>query len=562
MRQLFRFVLLFVCIFWVSDSFAINGLESKEYDLELVISTPLETIKEGDEIPIVFTITNMDSDLYKHDNRSGDRSGRLHEYKLTATYEDGTQIIDPRENYSGIGGSLSGGRGQLETGESFSKTIALNLWAVVKKPGVYTVKGIYSYEIDDTEAESKEGVRFMKSIKVESETIKITIEARTKEEMQQYIDGLISELNDLDIPTDAEMRKTRVEIQKAEVMMGDMPAGVSNALVKKKFSEAMLARKELMEKYNVKNLKEAEEQRKIIIKKLVYSGDPAAVSTLIDLMYNVKGRSEDFWASDFASYVPHGSEVKEKVIKAVKKRGLGNGMTSVMEAMDCSEEDFKKAITKSLESDDFDIIGEGLMAIQRHPDDDHMTKLIAIANDPDTIDEDRYFPDSNRDRAFTAIALNRTDKGVEALRALLDSPDEDISSRAAGSIRYAYSHHPIFPKEPDEDFTLKLIEALKDSNDRGFYSCLYYFMLTRTEQEVKTIRSIINDPQKKINPKKLTPAIKTIKELLDHPKEDIGDYILSFYSRPGRPLREDDFPDEFKPDIEKRKKRIIERLEE
>ena len=69
-----------------------------------------KTIRLGDEIPIVFTITNTGGATYVYDVRTGDRSGRMPEYELAAKGKDGTAVRDPREghNWGMIGGGLSG----------------------------------------------------------------------------------------------------------------------------------------------------------------------------------------------------------------------------------------------------------------------------------------------------------------------------------------------------------------------------------------------------------------------------------------------------------------------
>ncbi len=112
----------------------VQANEISEHRLELTIRCTKNNIKVGDEIPIVFTIINKGKSAYSYDQREYDRSGRFREYQLNAREENGTVVPDPRENYvEGLGGGLSSGRGMIRTGESFTKTIALNRWALINR---------------------------------------------------------------------------------------------------------------------------------------------------------------------------------------------------------------------------------------------------------------------------------------------------------------------------------------------------------------------------------------------------------------------------------------------
>ena len=106
-------------------------------NLELTIRCPKDDLKTGDEIPVEFTITNKGQQPYFCTDRKYDRSGRLQEYQLVAKNEKGNTVPDPRRNYiPGFTGGLSSGGKHLQYGESFTKTIALNRWALIKEPGV------------------------------------------------------------------------------------------------------------------------------------------------------------------------------------------------------------------------------------------------------------------------------------------------------------------------------------------------------------------------------------------------------------------------------------------
>ena len=148
-------------------------------NLELTIHCPKNDLKVGDEIPIVFTITNKERQSYFYTDRKGDRSGRMREYQLVAKDEKGNTVPDPRRNYEfGIGGGLSSSDRYLQYGESFTKVIVLNRWALIKEPGRYVVTGTYFSE---------------DQVKISSQAIEVVVKQRSNEEMGEYINKLISE---------------------------------------------------------------------------------------------------------------------------------------------------------------------------------------------------------------------------------------------------------------------------------------------------------------------------------------------------------------------------------
>ena len=63
--QIFIFSLLFTQISLRADS-----VENEEYDLELKIHCPIKNLRVGDEIPIIFTITNNGTREYKYEKRN------------------------------------------------------------------------------------------------------------------------------------------------------------------------------------------------------------------------------------------------------------------------------------------------------------------------------------------------------------------------------------------------------------------------------------------------------------------------------------------------------------
>lgn len=159
------------------------------HKLSLTIRCMAEPLRVGDEIPIEFHVKNEGDTIYTFMDRSYDRSGRMEEYRLIAVDAKGRPAPDPRANRPpGISGGLST-EGKLAWGHFFTKTIALNRWALLTKPGRYAVTGIYRLEAFAGQ-----------SPEVRSRPITVEIAPRSAKEMGRYIDRLGAEL--LALPPD------------------------------------------------------------------------------------------------------------------------------------------------------------------------------------------------------------------------------------------------------------------------------------------------------------------------------------------------------------------------
>lgn len=163
-------------------------VSGQEPQLALQIRAEQDTVRAGDEISITFVITNVGTTNYKYANRRYDRSGRLGEYQLRAYDERGAQVPDPRTRSRVPQGYIGGGittSAELPPGRTLSKTVALNLWAFVVKPGVYTVRGIYFTE--DRQP-------------VESPPLVVQVLPRDDAEMVRHIEQLRGELQEATDP--------------------------------------------------------------------------------------------------------------------------------------------------------------------------------------------------------------------------------------------------------------------------------------------------------------------------------------------------------------------------
>jgi hypothetical protein len=350
----------------------------------------------GDEIPIEFRITNHGTNDYKYADRTYDRSGRMDEYMLTAKDESGKIIPDPRKNFKGgwFGGGLFGYQ-LLKPGQSFTKTIPLNRWALIKKPGHYVVMGTYM--------ENSFSTNILTS---SSDPITVTVLPRTEKEMDEYIGSLTNEI--------------------ASLSPGQIyPYG----------------------HYKSGETGPSPELNGLLMK-LMYTCSPQIIPALLSTMY-LPGHG-GFWESEaLLFYVPRSDEIKRKIIAEAGKRGLADGMQFILSQYGCNREDFQPLIERSLATDSPQSWVAGTQAAQEFGNDAFNPRLIALATEPQNV---------ARTQAIYALAENRTDDGVRALKTLLNDPDPKIQETTAQAIRTAYLYRgncqgrPLNPEDFDEKY--------------------------------------------------------------------------------------------------------------
>ncbi|MBT3291644.1 MAG: hypothetical protein HN380_30145, partial [Victivallales bacterium] len=148
--------------------------------LSLTIRCDETEWKVGDEVAVTFVIKNEGKSLYEYSDRNYDRSGRMGEYKLSATDANGKAMPDPRAKRRVSRGGGLAGIGELVPGKSFAKTIALNRWALLTQAGTYRVVGTYHCE--------------GKWPAITSQPIEITLGPRTEQEMGAHVERLCARL--------------------------------------------------------------------------------------------------------------------------------------------------------------------------------------------------------------------------------------------------------------------------------------------------------------------------------------------------------------------------------
>ena len=287
--------------------------------LSLSIRCTNDVVKAGDEMDIEFRITNTGTNDYKYADRTYDRSGRMNEYKLVVTNSSGEAVPDPRANDRGFwfGGGLFQ-YATLKPGESFTKVIPLNRWALVKESGRYEVTGAYIGG----------GAFSTNTVTVNSTTITVNVRPRGEIEMVEYITGLSNQMAALTSSQD----------------------------------------------YRRQN------QMDELVKQLAFTCSPAAVPTLLNAMYQPSQGFWESEALLF--YVPRTENVKQAVIATALNRGLANGMQQIISYYGCTNrEELMPIIARSLAPDSTNTWQAGALMAQQYANDSYTPRLIALATE-------------------------------------------------------------------------------------------------------------------------------------------------------------------------------------
>lgn len=481
--------------------------EPNRPDLSLVIRCATNLSKVGDEIPIQFIISNRGAADYKYANRTYDRGGRMPEYRLTAKLASGESVPDPRQHFRA---SMMGGLFQydvLHPGESFTKVIPLNLWALIQEPGQYEITGTYvtgTYEANPGSASS--------------DPIRITVLPRTMEEMHDYIRGLTN--------------RVAGRLADLAAYQAGHPGGLTPGLADAELRSAMMS--------------------------LMYTGSAEGIPALLRILFE---SGDSFWATAaLEDYVPHTDATRKALLEAAARHGLNSSLGNVLQAYDFDQQEMKPVLERALAADYPDEWPAGVWLALRYYDDTLTTRLIAIANDSNA----RW---DTRSVALRALTYHRTDAGVKAIKALLKHPAPDMLNPLAETIENGYAHRDMIPTgrplQPEDfsaedlrplieqllvstnqalqlqlqgallakqfgsdDLTAQLVALTTNSSPYVRYQAICALALNRTDKGVKTLKALLNSSDPQIS-NTAEAAIRSA-------------YTARGDAR-GRPLRTDDF---------------------
>ena len=189
-----------------------------------------------------------------------------------------------------------------------------------------------------------------------------------------------------------------------------------------------------------------------LVMKLMFTCNPKIVPALLDAMY--KSGSSRFWETEALNfYIPHSEATKQEIVTVVNKRGLTDGMPSILSEYGYTNvEAFRPFIERSLALDNPKSWQAGATAAQQYGNDTFTPRLIALATEPGN---------SARMQAIYALAANRTDESVKTLKSLLNDADPQIRKTTERAIRTAYNWRGIWqgrllkPEDFDEQYQVR-----------------------------------------------------------------------------------------------------------
>jgi len=302
-------------------------------------------------------------------------------------------------------------------------------------------------------------------------------------------------------------------------------------VVKSRTDEEMAQRIEniLRERQEAENYEEIS----TALRKLVYTRDNRIVPRLLDLEYSEEG--SDLVRSAFTGYLPIEKSTKKMILDAANTRGLTASILAALRRQGCSEEEMRRCIAVSLESENRFRIAPGVRGAIYYPNDSHTERLAELA----TSDKSPV-----PTHAMRALAFNGTKNAIRHLREMLEDPDEEIRDATRSSIEDAYL---IFDASQEAHVvSLDRISRAMDKNNPGRWESIASLWLCLDASQVKALEGVIANPKSKIDDK--DNLIRTFLSLLQDSDRDVRDLAVTTirfgaHVYRGRPLRPEDFPE-------------------
>ncbi|MGD0413601.1 MAG: secretin N-terminal domain-containing protein, partial [Verrucomicrobiota bacterium] len=482
--------------------------------LSLEIRCTNEVLKVGDEIPIEFIISNHGTEEYMYADTTIYSTRLDGQFKLIAKTASGATVPGARDHISegvSVGVAISGVLHSLQSappeafdlrrievgvvlpsvesappergtlwfigadnvvlhpGESFSKIIPLNRWALIREPGRYVVAGNYQPTYTTNPMAP-----------ISADPITITVLPRTKEEMAGYIQGLTNQ----------------VAAQLAA--KAGRPAGAPD------FLDPVLVG---------------------LLSKLMDTCNPEIVPTLLTIASQAGGEGE--WANEaLLHYMPQTEEIWQAILQTAVKHRLNPNLEYLLLDYDSRNKEMKPVIARSLALQNPDEWQAGAALAAHYRDDAFTARLLAIAVDPNASLETRV-------AAIEALAANHTDPGAKTFKALLTNPSPEISEALIAAIEISYNNSysgltsptgkrlqldakdltPLIErllasKKPadiikgvsladasgDEEVTAKLVALATNPRSIDREGAIHALSLNRTDEGVKALKTLLNDP--------------------------------------------------------------------
>lgn len=343
--------------------------------LQLTIQAEPAHPRAGDEVLVRFVVANVGTAELVYATVSGDLCAlAVGGFDLHVTAANGSPVEDPAARGAVL--SCVGSEGRLAPGASFEVRVSLQRRTGALEPGEYHVKGSYRPRRPSASGAAAD------LPEVESPEVPLSIAPRTDDEMGAYIQGLADELRAAGAP-------------------GSDPRH------------------------------DGERARNDLIRRLMYTRDPRIVPAVIDAMYAGRVFPPAARTAFEASYLPHRESAKAALLEAAGRRGLRDSqMAIILRNLGATEQELSPVIARSLAADSPGTWHGGAGAAMGSADPDpFVERLVAIARDRTT---------PARQQALIAVAWNRTEEGLKALREALEDPDPEVRETTATAIQTVY----------------------------------------------------------------------------------------------------------------------------
>ncbi len=389
--------------------------------------------KVGDAIPVTFVITNQSSPYPTFIDREPDRNGGWGAFRFKVYDEFGSLVADPLADQPVAGPASSlgffGRLVNLGVGMSLEKTIAVNRWAVLQKPGSYRIVPVVCTQHPGTLAlPGGSADRHFKDWPIVTQSwlaaTAVPLGPRPEAEWDEMWMPRI-----LDLQLCIELPPFTISIlPRSDTELGAYVEDLGRQLA------AATGRSD----------------RTDLIRRLIFTGDRRAAAILIEEAYRTDASL--YWINEgLLYYLPQDRGITQALLDAAAKRGMWSGLMWVLYHRGCTEDEIKPLIAVSLAPEHPHAWADGAAAAKLYPDDRFIARLVALAQQ----DVDARFP--ARREAIYALALNRTDQSAAALRQLLDDRNVWTQHGAWGAVRSAWHFRHVTKGRPllPDDFDPK-----------------------------------------------------------------------------------------------------------
>jgi len=275
------------------------------------------------------------------------------------------------------------------------------------------------------------------------------------------------------------------------------------------------------------------------VKQLMYTRDSRVVPAMVDFEYRewLEERDTDVGEA-LCCYLPLAPEIKNILLQAAKSHGTTDITYEALQRY-CTDAELRELITTLFQSTDPNCVASAALLSSDYPDNAHTYRLIELAQDSSS---------QAQFTAISALAYNRTEEGVEALRELMEGNDEDVVDYTAASIWNAYSYLPWqWYEGPCHELSKReLTSIVADPNSPQRWDAIEKLLYRMDYADFRVLKRLANAPGRNAEIKGSRETVKLIANILKSPDEVVRDIMITLIRLtarmdPERQLKPDDF---------------------